>query len=48
MRKDKEVVIVVEKMKKAGVKVLRGDQWQVDRDLILKKEKVYMPKDEKL
>jgi len=45
MRKDKEVVIVVEK---AGVKVLRGDQWQVDRDLILKKEKVYMPKNEKL
>jgi len=45
MRKDKEVVIVVEK---AGVKVLRGNQWQVDRDLILKKEKVYMSKDKEL
>jgi len=45
MRKNKEVVMVVEK---AGVKVLRGDQWQVDKDLILKKEKVYIPKDEEL
>jgi len=48
MKKNKEVVIVVEKMKKAGVKVLRGNQWQVDRDLVLKKGKVYMLKDEEL
>jgi len=28
--KDKEVVRVVEEMKKAGVEVLRGEEWQVD------------------
>jgi len=30
------------------VKVQRGDKWQIKRDLMLKKEKVYMPKDKKL
>jgi len=34
--KDKEVVKVVGKMKKAGVKVLRDDEWQIDKELILK------------
>jgi len=46
--KDEEVVKVVEKMKKAEVRVLRGDKWEIEGDLVLKKEKVYMPKDEKL
>jgi len=35
-------------MKKAGVKVLQGDEWQIERELVLKKEKVYVPKDEDL
>jgi len=35
-------------MKKAGVKVLRRDKWQIERDLVLKKEKVYVLKDKKL
>ena len=35
-------------MKKVGMKVLQGDKWQIERDLILKEEKVYSPKDEKL
>jgi len=35
-------------MKKAGVKLLRGDEWQVEGDLILKEEKLYMPKDKRL
>ena len=46
--KDKEVVRVVEKMKKAGVKVLKREEWQIERDLVLKKRKVYVPKDEVL
>jgi len=32
-------------MKKAGVK---GDEWQTEGDLVLKKEKVYVLKDEEL
>ena len=35
-------------MKNAGVKVLRGEEWQIEGDLVLKKGKVYVPKDEAL
>jgi len=27
---------------------LQGDEWQIERDLVLKKEKVYVPKDKEL
>ena len=46
--KDKEVVRVVEKMKKVRVKVLQGDEWQIERDLVLKEGKVYIPKNKVL
>jgi len=35
-------------MKKAGVKLLRGDEWQVEGNLILKEKKLYMPMDKRL
>jgi len=35
-------------MKKAGVKVLKGDEWQIEGELVLKEEKVYVLNDEKL
>ena len=34
--KDKKVVRIVEVIKKAGVKVLRSNKWQVEGDLVLK------------
>ena len=46
--KDKEVVRVVEEMKKTGVKVLQGKEWQIEGELVLKKGKMYVPKDGKL
>ena len=46
--KDNKVVKVVEKMKRAGVKVLRDEEWQEHEGLMLKERKVYVPKDEKL
>jgi len=46
--KDEDVVRVVEEIKKAGVKELRGDEWKIEGELILKEEKVYIPKDEEL
>ena len=46
--KDKEVVKVVEEIKKARIKAVRGEEWQLEGDLILKKRKVYVPKDEEL
>jgi len=35
-------------MKKAGVKVLKGNEWEIEGELVLKEEKIYMLKDEKL
>ena len=46
--KDKEVIKMVEEMKKAGVKTLRDEEWQIEEGLVLKEGKVYVPKDEKL
>ena len=46
--KDEEVVRVVEEMKKAEVKILQGDEWQIDEDLVLKEGKIYVSKNEEL
>jgi len=46
--KDKKVVRVVEEMKKTEVKVVRGEEWQIEEDLVLKKRKMYMLKDKEL
>ena len=46
--KDKEVVKVIEEIKKAKVKVLRGYEWEIEGELVLKEKKVYILKDEEL
>jgi len=46
--KDEEVIKAVEEMKKAGVKMLRNEEWQVEEELVLKEGRVYILKDEKL
>ena len=46
--KDEDVVRVVEEMKKAGVKELRGNEWKIEGDLVLREGKIYVPKDEEL
>ena len=46
--KDEDVIRVVEEMKKAGVRELRGNEWKIEDDLVLKEEKVYVPKDKEL
>ena len=38
-RKDKEVVKVVEEIKKAGIKTLREDEWEIEKELVLKKKR---------
>jgi len=35
-------------MKKARVKELRGEEWKVERELVLKEGKIYISKDVKL
>jgi len=39
---------VVEEIKKVGVRVLKGDEWQVEGELVLKEGKIYIPKEEEL
>ena len=46
--KNDKVVKVVEEMKKVGVKVLQEEEWQIEEDLVLKEEKIYVLKDKKL
>ena len=46
--RDEDVIRVVEEMKKAGVKELRGNEWKIEGDIVLKEGKVYVPKDEEL
>ena len=46
--KDEDVVRVVEEMKKAGVKELQGNEWQIEGELVLKEGKVYIPKNKEL
>ena len=46
--KDKEVVKVVKEMKKAEIKAVREEEWQLEGDLVLKEKKVYMLKNEEL
>jgi len=35
-------------MKRAGVKVIKGDEWQIEEDLVLKEGKVYVLKEKEL
>ena len=35
-------------MKKAGVKVIQEKEWKMKGELVLKEEKVYVPKNEEL
>ena len=46
--KDEEVVRIVEKMKKVGVKVIQEKEWKMKGELVLKEEKVYVLKNEEL
>ena len=46
--KDEEVIKVVVEMKKAGVKTLRDEEWEIEKGLVLKEGRVYMLKDKEL
>jgi len=46
--RDEDIVRIVEEMKKAKVKELQGNEWQMERDLVLKEGKIYVLKDEEL
>ena len=43
-----ELVEKIKKMKKTGVKPLKDNKWEIERELVLKEGKIYMLKDKKL
>jgi len=40
------VVKAVEELKKAGVKTLRDEEWEIDDGVVLKEGRIYVPKEE--
>ena len=46
--KDEDVVRIVEEIKKAKVKELQENEWQIEGDLVLKERKIYVPENEAL
>ena len=46
--KDKEIVRVVEEIKKVRIKAIRGEEQQLEGDLVLKEGKVYVSKKKEL
>ena len=43
---DKRVVKAVEKLKKAGVKTLRDEEWEIEDRVVLKERRIYIPEKE--
>ena len=46
--KNDEIVKVIEKMKKMGVKILRNNEWQIKNNLVLKERKIYVLRNKSL
>ena len=40
---DKKVVKAVEELKKAGIKALRDEEWEVEDRIVIKEGRIYVP-----
>jgi len=43
---DKKVVKAVEELKKAGIKTLRDEEWEIEDGIIMKEGRIYVPEGE--
>jgi len=43
---DKKVVKTVEELKKAGIKILRNEEWEIENGLVMKERRIYVPEGE--
>ena len=43
---NKKVVKVVEKLKRAGIKMLKDEEWEIEDRLVMKKGRIYVPEGE--
>jgi len=44
--RDKKVVKAVEELKKAEVKMLRDEEWEIENGVVLKEGRIYIPEGE--
>ena len=45
-KKDKGVVKMVEKLKWSEMKILKSKKWSIEKELVLKKDQIYVSKEE--
>jgi len=43
---DEKVVKAVEELKRAGIKILKDKEWEIEDGLVMKKGKIYIPEGE--
>ena len=43
---DKRVVKAVEELKRAGIKILKDKEWEIENGIVTKEEKIYIPEGE--
>jgi len=43
---DEKVVKAVEEMKKAGIKTLKDEEWEIEDGIVMKEGKIYVPEEE--
>ena len=43
---DKKVVKAMEELKKAGIKMLKNKEWEIEDGLVMKERRIYVPKGE--
>jgi len=42
-KEDKKIVKVVEELKKAGIKMLKEEEWEIENRIVMKEGKIYVP-----
>jgi len=45
-KRDKKVVKAVEKLKRAGIKMLKNEEWEIEDGLVMKEGRIYVPERE--
>jgi len=43
---DEKVVKIVEELKRAGIKTLKNEEWEIEDRLVMKEGRIYMPEGE--
>jgi len=40
---DEEIIKAVKELKRAGIKALKDEEWEIENGIVLKEERIYMP-----